>query len=52
VENRPNRLKPAPGPRFTGHNSLLVVDRHRGLVGDGALDVVVGNDHGARQRES
>ena len=33
-------------------NAALLIDRHRGLVGDGALDVVDGNDHGARQRES
>ncbi len=33
-------------------NPALVIDRHRGLVGDGALDFVDGDDHGARQRES
>ena len=33
-------------------NPALVLARHRGLVGDGALDVVYGNDHGAPRRES
>ena len=33
-------------------NAALLIDRHGGLVGDGALDVVDGDAPGARQRES